>query len=80
MSKKDNNLEWYQKHPLISDTTFIVLPALLISSTWFIITGNTIVSIIQGFLIAIGVVFSILYMEKKYDKKVFRYINTKDFI
>lgn len=66
--------EWYEKHPLLSDSIFIVLPMLILSGSWFILTGDARLSVMQGVIIATAVILTVLYMERKYNRKVFRYI------
>lgn len=66
---------WFDKHPLLADFVLLTLPSLGIFLMWMIIGIDIKNAIIQATLTG-GIVFVlIIYLNRKYDNNIFRFID-----
>lgn len=66
---------WFDNHPVISDLIILVLPGLSIFLMWMTFGFGFRNSIIQAIMttIVLGIVF--IYLSRKHNNTIFRYID-----
>lgn len=76
MSNSNESSDWYDRHPLMSDVLILLIPSLVMSGVWFVFTQDLSITAFQGISTPIMIGLGIVYLERKNNKNVFRYITS----
>lgn len=76
MSNNGETTDWYDRHPLASDVLILLIPSIIMSGVWFVFTQDISITAFQGISTPIMIGLGIVYLERKNNKNVFRYITS----
>lgn len=71
----EQNLNWWDKHPIVADLSILLLPSLIISISWFLFGSTLNIILMQFMLTFIFVVLGVVYFQSKYESNILRYFN-----
>ena len=76
MPDRKESKDWYDNHPLASDILMLIIPSILMSGIWFVLTQDLFITVFQAISTPLFIGLGIVYLERKSNKKVFRYITS----